>query len=190
MPGPAAAGPGDIPPPPRARPRYTSTPFPAYRYAPGLRPHPTRNPGGHSYQPQPQPNRHPPWRPEDWESLHSWLYGVDLFNAFYFWEAHEAWEGLWVAVARDSASGLLLQGLIQIAAALLKAHGRVEAGVHILSAQGLDKLRRAGASGNEHMGLDIAKTVSAFEAYFASAALPEVAEAPALRLTWGVAPGC
>src|SRR5262249_49365822 len=112
----------------RGVPRYSHRPFPAYRFVPGLHPHPHRDPARHSYEPQPTLKRHAPWRVEEWRTLDDWLYGVDLFNAFYFWEAHEAWEGLWAAAGRDSAPALMLQGLIQIAAALLKTHLQVREG--------------------------------------------------------------
>ncbi|MDA1193953.1 MAG: DUF309 domain-containing protein [Planctomycetota bacterium] len=42
--------------------------------------------------------------------------GVALFNARAFWEAHEAWEDLWLEA--EGAHRLWLQGLIQYAAAL------------------------------------------------------------------------
>lgn len=41
--------------------------------------------------------------------------GVALFNAQQFWEAHEAWESLWLTSRGDEK--LFLQGLIQLAAA-------------------------------------------------------------------------
>ena len=146
----------DLPDPgERGAPRYAQRPLPSYRYVPGLQPHPTRDPRGHSYQPQPTLNRHAPWDPAAWRTLDTWRYGVDLFNRFYFWEAHEAWEGLWAAVERETAPSLLLQGLIQIAAALLKAHMQVPLGVHTLSAQGLEKLQRARATAPRLMGLDL-----------------------------------
>lgn len=43
------------------------------------------------------------------------LHGVDLFNARKFWEAHEAWEELWLAAESEVVQ--FLQGLIQLAAA-------------------------------------------------------------------------
>src|SRR2546426_12089964 len=91
----------------RGVPRYSQRPFPAYRYVPGLHPHPQRDPAGHSYQPKPALNRHAPWSIADWRTLDDWLYGVDLFNHFYFWEAHEAWEGLWAAVERETPPALM-----------------------------------------------------------------------------------
>jgi predicted metal-dependent hydrolase len=45
--------------------------------------------------------------------------GAQLFDAGRFFEAHEAWEAHWL-VERDEPRRLLLQGLIQIAAAFHK----------------------------------------------------------------------
>ena len=40
--------------------------------------------------------------------------GVELFNQGRYWEAHEAWERVWLA--SDGARRTFLQGLIQLAA--------------------------------------------------------------------------
>lgn len=95
--------------------------LPVYRYLPGIHPHPVNDPEGHSYRApsEPEPD-HSPWDPADWRSLEDYLYGVDLYNHHYYWEAHEAWEGLWLAVRRGSRPHRYLQGLIKVAAALLK----------------------------------------------------------------------
>ena len=166
--------------------RFSRQPFPPYRYVPGVRPHPYRDPAGHSYRPQPISTRHPPWHAEQWRTLGAWLYGVDLFNNFYFWEAHEAWEGLWAVADRGSAPAVMLQGLIQIAAALLKTHMGVLAGARTLSREGIDKLRRAGAIERRMLGLDLAAVASAFVGYFEplrDGALPAIGPAvPVLRL--------
>tara|TARA_R110002096_G_scaffold433887_4_gene653885 strand:+ start:25424 stop:25933 length:510 start_codon:yes stop_codon:yes gene_type:complete len=50
-------------------------------------------------------------------------FGVDLFNNQFYWEAHEAWERLWLRARPESAARHVLQGLIQSAAAMLKAQG-------------------------------------------------------------------
>ena len=42
-------------------------------------------------------------------------HGINLFNEHRFWEAHEAWEELWLASAGEEKQ--FLQGLIQLAAA-------------------------------------------------------------------------
>jgi predicted metal-dependent hydrolase len=49
------------------------------------------------------------------------LYGCDLFNLGYWWEAHEAWEAAWKGLPRDSVQGRFVQALIQVAAASLQA---------------------------------------------------------------------
>ncbi len=166
--------------------RYSQRALPGYRYVPGLHPHPTRDPRGHSYTPVPALNRHAPWKPEDWRTLDDWLYGIDLFNRFYFWEAHEVWEGLWAAVERESAPSLLLQGLIQIAAALLKAHMGVVLGARTLSAEGLQKLQHAAAMHPVMLGLDLVAVADGYTEYFAPLErnhLPVIgAEVPVLRL--------
>lgn len=166
--------------------RYSLRPLPAYRYVPGLHPHPIRDPRGHSYEPVLTLNRHLPWTADEWRTLDDWLYGVDLFNRFYFWEAHEAWEGLWAVAERNHAPSLLLQGLIQIAAALLKTHMGVLAGACSLSAEGIAKLRRAAALQPTLLGLDLADTAARFATYFsplASDELPQITPAvPVLRL--------
>lgn len=166
--------------------RYSTRPLPAYRYVPGLHPHPVRDPRGHSYQPVPALNRHAPWTIDEWRTLDDWLYGVDLFNRFYFWEAHEAWEGLWAAAERETAPALVLQGLIQIAAALLKIHMGVISGARVLSAAGLDKLHRGAAVRPTLLGLDVEDSAARFVSYFAPLEqhqLPAItAQVPLLRL--------
>ena len=100
------------------RSRYTSVPFPAYRFIPGRAPHPTRDPDGHSYNKQPV--QLTAFKPKNWQSCNEYLYGIDLFNYEYWWEAHEALETVWVAAGRHTGRGLFIQGLIQVAAAHLK----------------------------------------------------------------------
>jgi predicted metal-dependent hydrolase len=134
---------------------------------PGLQPHPIRDAAGHSYEAQPRSKSHPGWTPDDWRELEAWLYGVDLFNQFFFWEAHEAWEGLWASTERGAAPSLVLQGLIQIAAALLKTHLGVLDGAQTLSTEGLNKLRRARTSYAILLGLDLDAVIGAFDRYFA-----------------------
>lgn len=169
-------------PDPGPRRRYGVKAFPPYRYIPGVHPHPTRDPAGHSYEPEPKLNRQPPWSSADWREIEPWLFGVDLFNARFFWEAHEAWEGLWAACERTSVPAIFLQGLIQIAAALLKAHMGSAAGVEVLAREGLEKLRRVAAAEPRLMGLDLPSTIADLEAFFAAGGVPDVARAPVLRL--------
>jgi predicted metal-dependent hydrolase len=56
-------------------------------------------------------------------------YGVDLFRAGFFWEAHEVWEALWVRLKREGPDADLVKALIKIAAAGVKQRQRQPAGV-------------------------------------------------------------
>lgn len=141
-------------------PRYCRRAFPPYRFVPGEAPHPTRDPQGHSY------GRHEP-EPEafeacDWPRSETYLYGVDLFNHGYWWEAHEAWEALWKAAGRHTPTGACLQGLIQVAVALLKHHQGLGRPARRLAVAGLARL-----SGEEpaRLGLDAGRLREELEAY-------------------------
>jgi uncharacterized protein len=169
---PERAGPGEEPllteihPPQRSVARNApERPFPTYRYVPGLHPHPFRDRAGHSYHAAVDAKLEY-WDATCWRTLPDWLYGVDLFNAFYFWEAHETWERLWSAKRRDSRPALLLQGLIQATAAMLKIHLRSLDGASRLSQQGLEKLGRSARAGRCFMGLDLERTDADLERYF------------------------
>jgi predicted metal-dependent hydrolase len=169
-------------------PRYCpDRALPRYRYVPGRRPHPTRDPDGHSFGQGEQFPARADWEPRDWKNLTAWLWGVDLFNRFYFWEAHEAWESLWRDAERDSDPALLLQGLIQVAAALLKVElESVEAAAR-LARKGIEKLNSVSAHRPVLMGLEVAATANEMRTYFSplfSGALPALNDGvPKLRLS-------
>ena len=104
-----------IPIPKRDFERRTNIDFPKYRYVPGLNPHPIRDPNGHLYNGS-------PCFPQgvSWDCDEQFLYGADLFDARFVWEAHENWEHCWRrAFGRERQC---IQGLIQIAASVLKHH--------------------------------------------------------------------
>lgn len=158
--------PAEILAPGRTAPRYLpDRAFPPYRYLPGVNPHPARDPDGHSYEPSPATPACEAWDPAAWRELTDWLWGVDLFNAFYFWEAHEAWERLWIAQPRPSAPALVLQGLIQLAASLLKVRTHSLAAADRLAKAGLQNLTRAAASVRSLLGLNLDRTISDFRSY-------------------------
>ncbi len=55
-------------------------------------------------------------------------YGIDLFNAGFYWEAHETWEPVWMALPPNSRERIACQALIQAANACLKLRfGRAKA---------------------------------------------------------------
>ena len=98
---------------------------PPYAYVPGGPwPHPTRSPEGHSFG-----RRDGPIGPTVAEWSARFRRGIELFDAGYYWEAHEVWEGLWHAEGRRGAVADLLKGLIKLAAAGVKVRERQEHGV-------------------------------------------------------------
>lgn len=147
--------------PPRYAPDHA---FPAYAFLPGRTPHPTRDPDGHSYGRTDEPAPYAP--AQAWRANGPYLAGVDLYNHGYPWEAHEAWEAIWNAArdAGDDEQTAFLQGLIQCAAACVKARLDEPASVVRLADRALERL----ASVSDHyMGVDVAAFVAAFAAFAA-----------------------
>ncbi|HEX9779417.1 MAG TPA: DUF309 domain-containing protein [Geopsychrobacteraceae bacterium] len=141
-------------------PRYTQTPFPAYRYLPfqSGRPHPRNDPAGHSYGLA--EDYLPSFSGDDWRSCQPYLYGIDLFNHGYWWEAHEALEQVWLAAGQDTPGGTFIQGLIQLAAAQLKRFMGQERGAKLLTASGVAKLSLAKGV---FLGIEVAPLCAAAE---------------------------
>lgn len=54
------------------------------------------------------------------ESDTAWLYGIRLFNAGFFWEAHEVLEPVWLGAMPNSRERHLVQAIIHLANGLLK----------------------------------------------------------------------
>ncbi len=131
-------------------PRYSTRPFPPYRFVPGTTLHPRRHVDGHSHGlPEPRLIQLPPDR---WQESEDYLYAADLYNFAYWWESHEVWEGLWRAAGRDTVPGHFFKGLIQLAAANLKcALGHSTARTTLLRA---GMVRLAGLP-SPYMGLDV-----------------------------------
>jgi hypothetical protein len=91
--------------------------FPPYAFVPGGPwPHPTGSPQGHSWGRRGV-------GPASFER------GTALFNAGFYWEAHEVWEALWHAEGRKGPTADLLKGLIKLAAAGVKVRERQPHGV-------------------------------------------------------------
>ena len=141
--------------------------LPPYAFLPGRDPHPTRDPRGHSFGVDETP---PPYLPpERWSENEPYLFGVDLYNHGFLWEAHEAWEGLWHRSKHDPLTRDCLQGLIQCAAAWLKIRMDQPRGVERLAALGTEKLERvARAAGERFMGLSLPELVASVRAFAAA----------------------
>ncbi len=136
--------------------RYApQTAFPPYAFLPGRDPHPTRDSKGHSYSEEPEPVEiH--IDSDLWRTNVPFLYGVDLYNHGYLWEAHEAWESIWHPAKHDEQMANFLQGLIQCAAACLKIRMNQPAGLTKLSDLGLGRLERTAKEvGPTFMGVDL-----------------------------------
>ena len=105
--------------------------------------------------------------------------GVDLYHAGYLWEAHEVWEALWKASDVQGERDLF-QGLIQMAAALIKVHVKQWRGADRLIARARERLARA--TGLE--GIDVAELLEQFDRCFGDGA-EQVSWEHAPRLTLG-----
>ena len=140
--------------------RYTNKPFPEYRYIPGENPHPTRDPKGHSYN---KPvNELSGFSPEEWSTCKEYLFGIDLFNFGYWWEAHEVLEAVWISAGRNTDTGLFVQGLIQLSAAHLKGLQGYRSAARKLTLSGLSKMKD---NNGKRFGIDISKLRSDIEEY-------------------------
>jgi hypothetical protein len=153
-----------------------SEPFPPYAFIPGHWPHPFRDPQGHSYKlAESEPEI---FHVDDWEACGSYMRGIDLFNAGYYWEAHEVWEGLWKAEDRKSSLAEFLRALIKLAAAGIKIRqGTMHSARHYLEQSrnhfrsvGAKLEQESGSQGPHHLaGLSLARLMAWCEQY-----IPEV----------------
>lgn len=106
--------------------------------------------------------------------------GVEHFNALEFWDAHEAWEELWLVAETDVEQ--FLQGLIQVAAAYHHMkRGTFRGGVRLFDAG----LRRLSAFPRRFSGIDRTDVEAAARLHRESAAAAKFlseTDYPKLRL--------
>jgi hypothetical protein len=95
------------------------------------------------------------WRPEEWRGLEEWLWAVDLFNHGYWWECHEALEGLWHAAGRSTPAARFAQSLVHLSAACLNRHRGHQEASRRQAARAVRGLRGARVMGDVVMGLDV-----------------------------------
>lgn len=139
-------------PPDRLEPRL---PLPAYRYVPGLLPHPFRDPAGHDYLAQVALPA-PAWTADvGWRDCVHHRLALDLFAHRFYWESHEVWEAVWLLLPRPSPERELVQALIQLAAATLKRHMGSPRAPATLRARARVRLGRATAAGPIVCGVDV-----------------------------------
>ncbi len=68
--------------------------------------------------------------------------GIDLYNAGLYWEAHEAWETVWHT--KKGREWAFYQGMIHVAAALLKINRQQFVGAHSQLTRSLQRFSVAG----------------------------------------------
>jgi hypothetical protein len=130
-------------------------PLPPYAFVPGGRwPHPTSSPLGHSFRRRPAEidlgDR------DLGSQSRAFQRGVKLFNAGYYWEAHEVWEELWHAHGRHGAKADVFRALIKLAAAGVKVRERQEHGVRTHASRAAELFARARReTGASLLGLDL-----------------------------------
>jgi hypothetical protein len=146
--------------------------FPPYRHLPGLTPHPTRDPGGHSFGLEAAAAR--PFDPDRAWADPAFRRGVELFDAGYDWEAHEAFEGPWRATPRGAPGRDLLQGLIQVAAGLLKARGGQPAVAVRLVERGIGRLLRSGGGTGVCAGIEVGRLARELREHLAGGCRPRL----------------
>jgi len=141
-------------------PRHSTLPFPSFRY---LR-----------SQPRPSASNIKSLTnlsSDNWRENESYLYGIDLYHAAYFWEAHECWEELWKREDKKSRSGLFLQGLILNTAAQFKSLLQNYEGLRNLSKSAIIKLEDViklapSKQMDTFMGIGVKELVSKMEGYY------------------------
>jgi predicted metal-dependent hydrolase len=135
-------------------------PLPPYAFVPGHQwPHPVSSPEGHSFGAD--RTAVDPINRGEWSRSAQYLRGIALFNAGYYWEAHEAWEALWMAHGRSGPTADMLKGLIKLAAAGVKIRQRQPRGAITHALRAAEALKRARAEGGERqLGLELTEWIA------------------------------
>lgn len=133
--------------------RYTKKDFPPYAFVPGRNPHPKISPDGHLYN-----KLEEDYKPiKNYLESEHYLYGIDLFNYGYYWEAHEVLEGLWNAHNREGNIADFLKALIRLSAAGVKVKQGQEKGIkdHSLASQNIFKNIRSINDSDLFLGISL-----------------------------------
>lgn len=112
--------------------RSNFPPLPPYTHVPGVTPHPISDSKGHSYNSD--------GLPADWPDELCLKWGQHLFENGYYWEAHEAWEHLWIKLGRHGPEADTIKGLIKLAACGVKCLEANQAGAQRHAKRALDLL--------------------------------------------------
>jgi len=145
---------------PQPRVRYTSRPLPKHRYRPGHSTPPDRSPVTENL---------PDLNHARWQECEVYLFGLDLFNARFWWECHEVLEGLWHASGRHTPAGQALQAVIQCAAAHLKAADNAS---HVADRLHRYAVRHARLAGECNLGVDLIRMLTDTHGYLTGQGSP------------------
>lgn len=139
-------------------PRYSEKRLPKYRHLPFRNLHPFLDRGGHSYgEKLTSPES---FSPENWADSKDYRYCIDLFNHGFWWEAHERLKYLSMAAGRETETGQFIQGLIQVAAALLKHFMDEEGGAQTLAQLGIENLNKKEGT---YLGIEVKTLIQQVE---------------------------
>jgi uncharacterized protein len=130
-------------------------PLPPYSFVPGGRwPHPISSPEGHSFGRVLEPRGAA--QSTEGDISPRLVRGAELFNAGYYWEAHDVWEILWHAYGRHGPAADAVKALIKLAAAGVKVREKQEHGVRIHSRRAADLFASTHESAGRYLiGLDL-----------------------------------
>lgn len=117
--------------------------LPPYAHIPGITPHPLSDPRGHSYGHVTNP-------PIDLEQ--TFTRAVQLFTHGFFWEAHEAWEQVWIELGRKGLVADYVKGLIKLAASGVKCLEGQPVGAQRHYARAQELLSLANEAGTKQFG--------------------------------------
>jgi len=140
--------------------RYTNIQLPAYKYIPKQSPHPSQI--SEAVHIPKLKNDLNDFSTHNWNDSTRYLYAIDLFNLGYYWEVHEVLEKLWLELGKKSAEGIFIQGLIQLAVALLKHSQGNSIGVERLSKKAFPRIK---SQNGIYIGIDIQRLVREFNSY-------------------------
>ncbi len=112
--------------------------------------------------------------PDTWTPRQHLLWGRRLFQHGYYWEAHEAWEHVWLELGRTTADARVVKGLIKLAAAAVKCREGNANGAERHAARAAELLRER-AESDLFASMNLA---AAFESAQRIAASPPVGFAP------------
>jgi uncharacterized protein len=115
-------------------------------------------PGGPWPRPEERSQKVPPLADPSGLGLEALRRGIELFDAGFYWEAHEVWETLWHAEGRKGSNADVIKGLIKLAAAGVKVRERQPHGVSTHAARAailFDQVQKT--RGRDWLGLDLSE---------------------------------